>query len=237
MGPHDPHPFTLNGAVPAPSPRKDPRRHIQPDLLVSIQHDDHLAAEGARREMIRLHKAAGELAPSAAPALDAEIATGYFPSPRPAKDPNASPNRSRWRAGDSEPFGFGEAIPTARDRNPIVNSSWRTYDKSGVGIAMGSDLADVRAAHGGASPRVPAERLYPSPPSGRTPRNHVPRRGAAEGGAEWQGGAEVPGGVLVRADDADRLLPLLTDKHPFPSDEPTHRYISPPRVSRLAKRA
>lgn len=172
-GERDPHPFTLGGEVPTHSPRRDPRRQVQPELMMQVPENDHLAAEALRREVGRAQQLSVD-----------GLNVGAFPSPRPGgREVHASQNRSQWRLGEPNGVGF---IFGSSASPPLPHASSRVtqYDKSGIGFAFGGYGADGDAASGhnhsppmqASSPRhkLPVE-FQPSPPGPRPPPRVIDR--------------------------------------------------------------
>lgn len=137
-GAQDPNPFTLNGSVPVPSPRRDPRRHVQHDLRMAVGENDAMGWEMVRREMVRPNVAQKTASAEALMDQPAE-ATGlrYSPHRTSVQPASEDPNRGMWRMGDKQPLSLdGRCLPP-HEFKPIVDTTWRTPDKDGVALAFG----------------------------------------------------------------------------------------------------
>lgn len=145
-GTNDPNPFTIDGSVPAPSPRRDPGRKLQRELMVQFGADDTLAREAARGEMARYDRGVERMGGVDPNNVHQGEPMGFFPSPRPRRDPSA-PKQSggSWRTGDTHPLTFdGEIIPR-RYHDPNIHTEWRQFDKDGVGENL-KDAPSIAAA-------------------------------------------------------------------------------------------
>ena len=158
-GEADPHPFTINGSVPASTPRQTNfGRHMQRELIAHTVEGDVLSAEAARRELVK-----SELSVHAGRHEDANESTngGYFMQPRSVALSNEASlhlkGGSSWRQCDDQPFGFGEEVPKRRETNPIVSTSWRTYPKNGIGSVFGGP-DEQPPPTGSSSPMTPRNR-------------------------------------------------------------------------------
>ena len=118
---YDPHPFTLDGEVPAPSPRRSPRRQAQPDLMMQVYDPkDNCSVLEAHNELRRRTNNMNTL-----------DGTPSFPPP------DSTPREARkhggsWRNGDAHPLTFDGSIIPRRETNPTIDSAWRMPDKCGV---------------------------------------------------------------------------------------------------------
>lgn len=88
-----------------------------------------------------MHKGTERVTAAGGMSTFADVDESPFLSPRPQVDPNASPNRSRWRNGDMHGVGFAfggaggfesQHVPSA-----VRSTGWRTAQKSGVADAIG----------------------------------------------------------------------------------------------------
>lgn len=186
---NDPHPFTLNGSVPAPSPRRDPRRQVQREIMASFGKDDTLGNEQVRREMAR-HAGTGA-------DNEAQDVAFFFGSPRPAKPDPVTTGRGDWRVGDPNAFTMDGSHASHPKVSPYVDSSWRTYAKDGVGIAMSQQPAPPRDL----TPRAMAETRRHSG-YGRLPMGGMPQQQR-----QFGVGAQVP--QLPLSSKRELLPPLL----------------------------
>lgn len=139
-GANDPNPYTIDGTVPTSSPRRDPRRRVQREIMASFAKDDTLGSEAVRREQAR-HELTEELEPEPEPAIAAELqAMSLFPSPRRTQEvpsPRSNGINGAWRAGDSHPLTLDGSI-IERQFHLSKGSAWRTGDTSGFSLGEGA---------------------------------------------------------------------------------------------------
>lgn len=150
-GPYDKNPFTLNGSVPAASPRSsDYRRHIDADLMMQIDDSEPFLAEACRRELARR---VADVPRPAFPPADLTPRVGYKPG-------------GNWRGGDAHPLTFDGAIISRRPNKSAIDSTWRMPDKSGI-ECLGR-VSDRNWEEKLPSPRAPPPRGYADPFGGST---------------------------------------------------------------------
>jgi len=177
-GTNDPNPFTIDGSVPAPSPRRDPGRKLQRELMVQFSADDTIAREAARGEMARYVRGVERYGgvDFNSPSSHHGEQMGLFPTHRETRDPSApKQSNGNWRLGDKHPLTLdGEIIP-ARARNPVISSSWRQYDKSGIAGVLNETPREVQKNW-----REPGEEVQASP-----------RQLLTQNKSSWRLGADV----------------------------------------------
>ena len=134
---NDSNPFTLDGSVPAPSPRRDPGRKLQKELMAQIDSNDTIAIEAARGDMQRYERFVernGGIDPNVMPGTE----VGFYPPSMAPKDTSRrdelmkSGTDTSWRAGDSHPLTLDGSIVPPRVKNRTNDSTWRKFDTHGI---------------------------------------------------------------------------------------------------------
>lgn len=137
---NDPNAFTIDGSMPPPSPRKDPRRRMTADIVAQARPGDELSRQAIQHDLKRAETNAGD-APQPSPRERDRRASGEGGSQWRKGDTlqlsldggvNASPHApgnpsldSRWRKGDSFQFAFDGSGQAKRAPNPYRNPTWR----------------------------------------------------------------------------------------------------------------
>lgn len=110
---NDPNAFTIDGSVPLPTPRKDPRRRMTADIVPQAIPGDVLGREAIWNDLRR---------------AEANAEDAATPSPREHERRRAE-GGSRWRQGDSTQLSFdGNAVSQRAPGNPTLDSRWRKGD-------------------------------------------------------------------------------------------------------------
>lgn len=136
---NDSNPFTFDGSVPAPSPRRDPGRKLQKELMAQFAVDDTMAREAARGEMQRYERFVarnGGVDPNVVPGIDLGFCVPSMVSSGPT-DASSSvvdsgKSSGNWRSGDSHPLTLDGSIVAPRTRSSTIDSTWRKFDTNGI---------------------------------------------------------------------------------------------------------